>query len=121
MDKPNVFSAHASRDIMAPFLHRLLRGAVLGMMLLIAGTANLICVSYDADNDDETPPITVELNLVAPCKKSLHIARNQNQAGIHDQKAQEPEQQPEVMASVAFESLPLLDKASPQLVVPLRT
>ncbi|MGZ4854803.1 MAG: hypothetical protein ACXVKH_06215 [Candidatus Angelobacter sp.] len=105
---------------MAPFLHRLLRGAVLGMMLLIAGTANLICVSYDADNDDETPPVTVELNLVAPCKKSLHIARNQNQAGTHDQKAQ-PEQQPEVMASVAFESLPLLDKASPQLVVPLRT
>ena len=104
------------RDIMAPFLHRLLRGAVLGMMLLIAGAANLICVAYDADNDDETPPITVELSVVAPCKKSLHVPKTQNHAGICEEKPQT-----DAMTSLAFESAPLLDKASPQLDVPLRT
>jgi hypothetical protein len=115
-DKPNVCSAHASREIMAPFLHRLLRGAVLGMMLLIAGAANLICVAYDADDNDETPPVTVELSVVAPCKKSLHVPKTQRHAGIGEEKPQT-----EIAPSLAFESAPLLDKASPQLVVPLRT
>src|SRR5258707_7624924 len=101
---------------MAPFLHRLLRSAVLGMMLLLAGTANLICVAYDADDDDETPPVTVELSLVAPCKKSLHTPGTQNHAGFRDVKPQT-----EVMVQVAFESAALLTQDSPQLVVPLRT
>jgi hypothetical protein len=116
MDKPNLCSAHASREIMVPFLHRLLRGAVLGMMLLIAGAANLICVAYDADDNDETPPVTVELSVVAPCKKSLHVPKTQSHAGICEEKPQT-----EVAPSLAFESAPLLSKASPQLVVPLRT
>src|SRR5882672_4960048 len=102
------------QGIMAPFLHRLLRGAVLGMMLLIAGAANLICVAYDADDNDETPPVTVELSVVAPCKKSLHVPKTQNHAGIGEEKPQT-----EGRTSLAFESAPLLDKASPQLVVPL--
>src|SRR5712672_2744589 len=101
---------------MAPFLHRLLRGAVLGMMLLIAGAANLICVAYDADDNDETPPVTVELSVVAPCKKSLHVPKTQNHARIGEEKPQT-----EVIISMALESAPRLDKASPQLVVPLRT
>jgi hypothetical protein len=104
------------QEIMAPFLHRLLRGAVLGMMLLLAGAANLICVAYDADDNDETPPVTVELSVVAPCKKSLHVPKTQNHAGICQEKPQ-----PEVMTSLAFESASFFDKASPQLVVPLRT
>jgi len=104
------------QGIMAPFLHRLLRGAVLGMMLLIAGAANLICVAYDADDNDETPPVTVELSVVAPCKKSLHVPKTQRHSGICQEKPQT-----EGRTSLAFESAPLLDKASPQLVVPLRT
>src|SRR5947209_13208652 len=101
---------------MTSFLHRLFRGAVLGMMLLLAGTANLICVSYDADDDDDTPPITIELSLAAPCRKSLHVPKNQSHAGIPSEK---PLSEP--MASVVLESIPLLTKAAPQLVVPLRT
>jgi hypothetical protein len=101
---------------MAAFLHRLLRGAVLCMMFLLAGTANLICVSYDADDNDDTPPITVELSVLAPCSKSIHIPKKQNHSGIRCEKPQTV-----VIASVAFESAPLLDKASPQVVVPLRT
>jgi hypothetical protein len=58
-------------EIMTQFFHRIFRGTILALMLLLAGTANLVSVSYDADDDEDTPPVTVELNLVAPCKKNI--------------------------------------------------
>ncbi|HEV7520563.1 MAG TPA: hypothetical protein VGP89_05645 [Candidatus Angelobacter sp.] len=101
---------------MAPFIHRLLRAAVLGMMLLLAGSFDFTCVSYDADADDDTPPVTVEMSLAAPCKKSLNAFKSQNHAGVRGEKGQT-----QLLIAVAFESDPLLAQRSPQLVVPLRT
>lgn len=39
---------------------------VLATMLLLAGAANLVCVSYDDDGDEDTPPVTFELNVLTP-------------------------------------------------------
>jgi hypothetical protein len=52
--------------------HRFVRGAVLGLMLLLAGTAYCSCDSYDPDPYDDTPPVvTVEFNYVVPSRVSI--------------------------------------------------
>ncbi len=104
---------------MRSFLNRLLRGAVLGVMLLVAATANLVSFSYDADGDDETPPVNIELSIVAPNKKLAHVVRQHAPAhrlGFEVQRffIQEP-------ASLEFESQLPFDTSSPQFVVPLRS
>jgi hypothetical protein len=103
---------------MGPFLHKLLRGAVLGMMLLLAGAANLVCLSFDADDDEDTPPISVELNIVAPCKKCIHVPKPHSHARAFRLRDEKPVTTQ--LASVVFESPILLDQESPQLLVPLR-
>ena len=102
---------------MTPFLHKILRGAVLGMMILLAGAANLVCVSYDTDDDEDTPPITVEMNLLTPSRKNLHIPKLQNARFL---RHREDQPQTELLADLQFDATNLLDKGSPQLVVPLR-
>jgi hypothetical protein len=104
---------------MASFLHKFLRFAVLGLMFLLAGTANLVCVSYDTDNDEDTPPITVELSIVAPNKKDVQVATPQaptQSFRLRDEKplVHEP-------ASEALATPTLLDQKTPELQVPLRT
>jgi hypothetical protein len=46
--------------------HRLLRGTVLGLMCLLAGTASCSCDSYDANPYDDAPPVVVEFSYVVP-------------------------------------------------------
>jgi hypothetical protein len=104
---------------MAPFLHKLFRGAVFGLMLLLAGSANLVCLSFDADDNEDTPPVNVELNIVAPCKKAIQAPKLHSvaTASLHSSElpvAPKP-------ASSIFAAPILLDQESPQLQVPLRT
>jgi hypothetical protein len=101
---------------MTSFLHKLLRGSVLAIMILLAGAANLICVSYDADDDDDTPPVTVEMSLAAPCRKNLHIPQQQNHASLVT-----GEPQAELIAPLRTESAPVFSQTAPQFVAPLRT
>ncbi|HET8889755.1 MAG TPA: hypothetical protein VFQ41_12685 [Candidatus Angelobacter sp.] len=100
---------------------RFLRSAVLGMMLLLSGMASMVCFSYDADNDESTPPVTVEFNGVVPSKKGIQISRPRSSVVAHHVLGAEP---PAVdfAGSVALSmvSAPALVQASPQLVVPLR-
>ena len=104
---------------MGSFLHKLFRGAILGMMLLLAGTANLVCLSFDADDDEDTPPVSVELNIVAPCKKSIQLPRPHAHARTFRLRDEKPVITQ--LASIAFEAPILLHQESPQLRVPLRT
>ena len=107
------------KGFMASFLHKFLRFAVLGLMFLLAGTANLVCVSYDTDNDEDTPPITVELSVVAPSKKDVQVAAPQARTQtfrLRDEKPLVYE-----AASAALATPALLDQKAPELQVPLRT
>jgi hypothetical protein len=100
-------------------MHKTFRRAILGMMLLLTASAPLFTMSIDADDDDDTPPITVELNLVAPAQRSVesqseHAVRQVSSTGHR-----------EVFRNSVFSShyQPTLnaEAGSPQLVVPLRT
>lgn len=104
---------------MAPFLYKFLRGAVLGLLFLLAGTANLVTLSCDADDDEDTPPISIELNILTPSKKIVQVStpRSNSQAfHLGDEKPVTAR-----AASAVFESPTLLEQKSPQLQVPLRT
>ena len=51
--------------------HRLLRGMVLGLMCLLAGTASCSCDSYDPDPYDDSPGVVVEFSYVVPSGVTL--------------------------------------------------
>jgi hypothetical protein len=106
---------------MKPLLTRYLRGAVLGMMLLLSGMAGMVCFSYDADGDDSTPPVTVEFNGVVPSKKGIQVSSLRSSTVAQHVRDTQPAAT-ELLASVSFLSVPAMDmdKGSPQLVVPLR-
>jgi hypothetical protein len=99
--------------------HKSVRGAVLGLMLLLIGAAPLFTVAVDNDDDDDTPPITVEINLVAPSRKTVHMppaeASRQFTATGH--------REPFRKAALSSHHQPTLqpEAGAPQLVVPLRT
>ena len=86
-------------------------------MLLLAGAANLVSISYDNDNDEDTPPVTVELSLAAPVRKDIQLPRHSGSAIFHLQDAQPATG---LVATLAFESAPQLNAGPPQLAVPLR-
>ena len=102
-------------------INRFLRGAVLGMMLLLSGMASMVCFSYDTDNDESTPPVTVEFSGIVPSKKGIQISLPRSSVVAHHIRGTEP---PSIdfAASVVLSmvSAPALVKASPQLLVPLR-
>jgi len=109
---------------MKPLLTRYLRGAVLGMMLLLSGMAGMVCFSYDADGDESTPPVTVEFNGVVPSKKGIQVSSPRSSAVAQHVGDTQPLTL-DLLASVSPLSVrslsaPALDKGSPQLVVPLR-
>jgi hypothetical protein len=104
---------------MKPLLTRYLRGAVLGMMLLLSGMAGMVCFSYDADGDDSTPPVTVEFNGVVPSKKSIQLSSLRSSVVAHHVLSTQPASLDNLVA-VNFSSAPAFDTGSPQLVVPLR-
>src|ERR1041384_6319912 len=104
---------------MKPLLTRYLRGAVLGMMLLLSAMASMVCFSYDADGDDSTPPITVEINGIVPSKKAIQFSKLQSIADTHhvrDAQTASPDSQ----IALVFPSAQGFDTTSAQFVLPLR-
>ena len=99
---------------------RFLRGAVLGMMLLLSGMASMVCFSYDADNDASTPPVTVEFNGVVPSKKGVQISRPRSSMVTHHVRGTGPLSFDFPASVVLAAAVPALFQASPQLLVPLR-
>ena len=104
---------------MNPFFTRCFRSCVLAMMVLLSGMASMICYSYDADGDESTPPVTIEFNGVVPSKKSVQIPKPQSAGAGHQVRDERPASIKSLVAE-DFSSAPLLDKDSPQLLVPLR-
>jgi len=103
------------------FITRFLRSAVLGMMLLLSGMAGMVCFSYDADNDESTPPVTVEFSGIVPSKKGIQISGPRRSVVAHHTRGTEPPAA-DFAAAVALStaSVAALIQASPQLLVPLR-
>jgi len=103
------------------FITRFLRGAVLGMMLLLSGMAGMVCFSYDADNDESTPPVTVEFSGIVPSKKGIQISGPRRSVVAHHIRGTEPPAADFAAAVVlSTASVAALIQASPQLLVPLR-
>ncbi|HET9839775.1 MAG TPA: hypothetical protein VFR84_16225 [Candidatus Angelobacter sp.] len=104
---------------MSRFINKALYRAVLGMMLVITAAAPLFTLSIDADDDDDTPPVTVEMNLVAPAQKSVQTQADQAVRQVSSTGHRE------IFRKSIFSShhQPTLnvESGSPQLVVPLRT
>jgi hypothetical protein len=98
--------------------HKSVRGAILGLMLLLTGAAPLL-TAVDNDDDDDTPPITVEMNLVAPARRTVHMPA----AEASRQFTATGRREPFSKALLSSQHHPMLELAmgSPQLVVPLRT
>src|SRR5580765_2040869 len=66
--------------------HRSLRGVVLGLMFLLAGTTCCWSDSYDPNPYDDTPPVvTVEFNYVVPSR--INIRRPSTQVKNRQQAA----------------------------------
>ncbi len=103
---------------MSKILYKCFRGAVLGLMLLLAGAANLVCVSYDTDNDEDTPPITVEMNLVTP-RKHTHLPSKNVQVETVRQKDLQAASST-LVAALSVRSLPNLNTSLLQQDLPLR-
>ena len=40
------------------------------LVVLFCGSTNLFCVTVDTDNDDDTPPVTIELGVLASSRKA---------------------------------------------------
>jgi len=104
---------------MSKILYKCFRGAVLGLMLLLACGANLVCISFDTDNDEDTPPITIELSLVAP-KRSHSLPNKRLRAEEVVRQKDLEAVSPSLMAAVYVDSMPTVNAGSPQDVIPLR-
>jgi hypothetical protein len=57
-----------------------LRATLLGLALLLAGLANFVSMSYDADEQDSVPPVTVELKFVVRASARAHGSQIGSQA-----------------------------------------
>ena len=115
-----MLSGDLCNEIMKPLLTRYLRGAVLGMMLLLSGMAGMVCFSYDADGDESTPPVTVEFNGVVPSKKGIQVSSPRSSTVANHVGDTQPLTLDLLAAVNTLSGAPALDKGSPQLVVPLR-
>ena len=99
--------------------HKSVRGALLGLMILLAGVAPLLTVAVDNDDDDDTPPIIVEMNLAAPSRKATQTPA----AEIAQQFTAVGKGEPFSKAALSSQHHPMIQPVtgSSQLVVPLRT
>jgi len=104
---------------MVSLKHKSVLSAVLSLILLIFGGANLFSVSVDNDGDDETPPITIEFNFIASCKKSIQTEKAEALRRRTEFARSEASQRRST--SLDGQSISGSLTVSPQSVVPLRT
>lgn len=103
---------------MFTFRQKSFLNAILGLALLFAGGANFFTVSVDADDDEDTPPIVVELSLDTH-KKIPSVVKADPQHRQTECTCTESSQH--MMKSLDCQPVPGPGKGSPELLVPLRT
>jgi hypothetical protein len=52
------------------------RGLVLLLTLMLAGTANLMCISFDPDHNAQTPPLRVDFSFVVRGHGRIQVQRS---------------------------------------------
>lgn len=82
-------------------------------MLLVA--ANLVSISYDADDQDELPPVTVELKFLP---QSPRVEFDHRSRPVHSLPVFSTSHRVDRVLQ-AMHTRPQLEKGSPQLLVPL--
>jgi len=92
---------------------------MLAVMILLSGMASMVCLSYDTDGDESTPPVTVEINGIIPNKKSAQIPEPRSLEAASHFRAVELTPAA-TMASVEPGFAPQFDSKSLSLLVPLR-
>jgi hypothetical protein len=91
---------------------------LLGLVLVIAGGANQFTVSVDADDDDDTSPVVVELSI----DTQKNVAVDGKADVQHRPTAVTCTDSAQHMAhSLDCQPVPGIGNGSPELVVPLRT
>ena len=79
----------------------------------------MVCFSYDADNDEDTPPVTIELHVVAPeSGQAQKQAVGQGSRTTYHLSDARPVLN--LVAGLERGSASQSAENSPQLVVPLR-
>lgn len=106
---------------MFSLIHKPSRLGLLAITLMLVGAANLFTLSVDTDDDDDTPPITVELNFIAPARKSAHVHQTEpvRHLKVSDARLGSPKAGLSTIRHISLSHLPKPD--SPQFVIPLRT
>ena len=52
------------------------RGLVLLLTLILSGTANLMCISFDPDHNAQTPPLRVDFSFVVRGHGRIQVQRS---------------------------------------------
>src|SRR3954469_1379586 len=72
---------------------RYLRGLVLGLMFILAGTAFCWCDAYDPNPYDDIPPVvTVEFNYVVPAQSGVQASHGALRNGLRILNSPQQEQ-----------------------------
>jgi hypothetical protein len=101
--------------------HRLLRGTVLGLMCILAGTASCSCDSYDPNPYDDSPPVVVEYSYVVP--SGVTVRRPGTHVSYPPQVLSPSHASNVTTVSVLALAPPVISSARPdasRLVMPLR-
>ncbi|HEU4414527.1 MAG TPA: hypothetical protein VFT65_07055 [Candidatus Angelobacter sp.] len=101
--------------------HKSFRIGLLALTLMLAGAANLFTVSVDNDGDEETPPITIQLNFVASQRKTVHLHKAEISRHAASVNAGLIPQRPVLSENWQGSFSISQASGSPQFVVPLRT
>ena len=102
---------------MFTFRQKSILNTVLGLALMFAGGANLFTISVD-DDDEDTPPIVVEMNFVAE-KKTVVAAKEQTEHRITECACSQTSEH--MVATLDSQTATGPGKGSPELLIPLRT
>jgi hypothetical protein len=102
---------------------RYLRGLVLGLMFILAGTAFCWCDAYDPNPYDDIPPVvTVEFNYVVPAQTNIQAAHSvlRNSLKVLNSTQQQQRQPVDTLSINRQQTISALPQGTPPMFLPLR-